>query len=740
MLKEMRQLRMLTMEDINAQARANGMEPETGKSGLLDSGASHAFRAGSKEEVDSANRVRVQLATGDYVTLAQNRGGTLLATKSTDQDMACPIVPLGSLVQDLNCELTWGRRRGLEIVHPVHGVIRPKVVGQCPLVGEAQALQLIKELEDKRVDELQRSNILMQQTLWAWDKDLTRSRHVEMFIEKGDRVQQLKALEAEDSPFCSLPASMKGSMAEDVVLNDKAGWSYLKAVPISRRMRKRLMTTPWVVNLFSGHMDGCVHFKTFEDGAVLVEMDIVRSKAFDMRKPAGAYRALLWAAATGRVKGLMASPPMRATVDEELVAKAMWCSLAAKATRAHYIDTPAFVMFEGAKMMSYLKSRPEGKNPTGLQRAWPLFMDVMCLEYQYDVVATNLDYQGESITTSTTSGRWTDSFKERTVAAVDKWLREPESRQVSKWMAKMDAGSFLGSLSDRELEQWRIHVRNNHQPYNRKCRTCVESSGTGRKHVKIKTPSSYCLSLDMCGPFRQRGADPDHADYRFALIGAYVVPRMSHEVPEGGPHNDEVPEGGPHNHEVPEGGPHSHEVPEGGPHSHEVPEGGPHSDEVPEGGPHSHEVPEGGPHSHEVPEGGPHSHEVPEGGSSEDQRGVQIVGGDFDPEVEHDTGAGAGPLHGWSDGELLDSHEEQAITPEEERKLPKGMTEEEFKQVFSEVEGMEGYQVMYLSSPLRSRTTKDVLAAVQDLYLRLRSLGFPIVRVHLVHVNSGASH
>ena len=76
MLKEMRQLRMLTMEDINAQARALGMEQETGKSGLLDSGASHAFRAGSPEEVDSANRVRVQLATGDYVTLAQNRGGT----------------------------------------------------------------------------------------------------------------------------------------------------------------------------------------------------------------------------------------------------------------------------------------------------------------------------------------------------------------------------------------------------------------------------------------------------------------------------------------------------------------------------------------------------------------------------------------------------------------------------------------------------------------------------------------
>ena len=432
----------------------------------------------------------------------------------------------------------------------------------------------------------------------------------------------------------------------------------------------------------------------------------------------------------------MASPPMRTSVDEELVAKAMWCSTIAKAARAHYMDTPAFVMFEGDKMMNYMRSRPEGRNPTGVQRAWPVFMDVMCLEYQCSMVATNLDYQGSDVVTSTTSGRWTENFKEETVNAVNKWFREPESLQVLKWMAKMDAGSFLGSLSDRELEQWRVHVRNNHQPYNRRCRTCVESSGTGRKHVKIKTPSSYCLSLDVCGPFRQRDADPDHADYRFALIGAYVVPKISREVPEERPHSHEVPEGSPHSHEVPEGSPHSHEVPEGSPHSHEVPEGSPHSREVPEERPHSREVPEERPHSREVPEERPHSREVPEERphSREVPEGsphsVQIVGGDFQPEVEYDTGAGAGPLHGWSDGELLDSQEEQAISPEEERKLPKGMTDEEFKRVFSEVEGIEGYQVMYLSSPLRSRATRDVLSAVQDIYLRLRSLGYPIVRVH----------
>ena len=109
---------------------------------------------------------------------------------------------------------------------------------------------------------------------------------------------------------------------------------------------------------------------------------------------------------------------------------------------------------------------------------------------------------------------------------------------------------------------------------------------------------------------------------------------------------------------------------------------------------------------------------------------VVVVGGDFEPEVECDTGGGVGPSRAWTHGELWEDYDEQSISPEEERALPKGMTDEEFKQVFSEVDGITDYQVMYLSSPLRSRTSRDVLAAVQDMYLRLKSSGYPIVRVH----------
>ena len=395
MLKEMRQLNMLTVRDVEVKAKSLGMEPTTGRSGLLDSGASHAYRLGTPEELQAADKVRVQLATGEHVTLAQNRAGTLLATKSTDQDLASPIVPLGSLVQDLNCKLTWSRKRGLEIMHPIHGVIKPRVVGQCPLVGEAQALQLIKELEDKRVEDLQRANMVMQRTLWAWDRETRWSRCLETFLLDGRRTSQLQAMEAEGSPYKSLSTTLKGALADDVMLNNSAGWAYLKALPISRRRRKQLMTTSWMVNLFSGPSDGTVEFKVLEDGAVLVEMDIVRSKAFDLRKPAGAYRALLWAAATGRIKGMMASPPTRSELDEELIAKTMWCSMVAKASRSLYGDPPPFVMMEGYKMLNYVKNAMGWEKPTGLQRAWEAYCEVMNLEDCWNLCGDQYGVQRE---------------------------------------------------------------------------------------------------------------------------------------------------------------------------------------------------------------------------------------------------------------------------------------------------------------------------------------------------------
>ena len=114
----------------------------------------------------------------------------------------------------------------------------------------------------------------------------------------------------------------KGAMAEDLVLDQKAGWNYLgeegrgggqgrragKALPVSRRRRKLLMASEWVINLFAGPSDGTAELKVLEDGCVMIEIDIVRSKAFDLRKSMGVFRALNVGCRDGACQGLYGFP------------------------------------------------------------------------------------------------------------------------------------------------------------------------------------------------------------------------------------------------------------------------------------------------------------------------------------------------------------------------------------------------------------------------------------------------
>ena len=177
-------------------------------------------------------------------------------------------------------------------------------------------------------------------------------------------------------------------------------------------------------------------------------------------------------------------------------------------------------------MLNNLKGDFDG-NLSGMKATWQSVLEDMCLVEVGDSIVTNLDIGDLVPSTSVEGGRWTEEFKKAVIQAVARWHREPEMVQVGKWMARMDAdpGAFLKKLSERELKFWKAHVRNNHMPYDRRCSTCVMSTGNGRIHRRIRTPSGLCLSLDICGPFRKRGEDPDHRDYKYALIGAYCLPR-----------------------------------------------------------------------------------------------------------------------------------------------------------------------------------------------------------------------
>ena len=72
--------------ELAAVIQSAGLSSEEGFA-LLDTGASHAFKVAEKADLDKAMPVRVELAGGQYVTLKQNKAGTLLAAA---QDSSAP--------------------------------------------------------------------------------------------------------------------------------------------------------------------------------------------------------------------------------------------------------------------------------------------------------------------------------------------------------------------------------------------------------------------------------------------------------------------------------------------------------------------------------------------------------------------------------------------------------------------------------------------------------------------------
>ena len=90
-------------------------------------------------------------------------------------------------------------------------------------------------------------------------------------------------------------------------------WEYLKGLPLSRKQRKRLMNSnSWVIHLYSGEVDNTSYFKeSLKGDRVPLEIDITKSKAWNLNQKASAYQALLWAACQGKIDSVLGGPRCR---------------------------------------------------------------------------------------------------------------------------------------------------------------------------------------------------------------------------------------------------------------------------------------------------------------------------------------------------------------------------------------------------------------------------------------------
>ena len=89
----------------------------------------------------------------------------------------------------------------------------------------------------------------------------------------------------------------------------------------------------------------------------------------------------------------------------------------------------------------------------------------------------------------------------------------------------------VGALTSVQRQEWRSHILRGHLPYRRDCKHCVEGSGLGVQHRKIKNPQAFTLSVDLFGPMSgdQRGRDEQSVSgnphLKYGLVAVYRLPK-----------------------------------------------------------------------------------------------------------------------------------------------------------------------------------------------------------------------
>ena len=230
------QLNALRLKTLRLRRLAGG-----GVQGLLDSGATNPLRPLKPgEETTSYRQVEVALANGGKTQLAITRGGTLV---SPDLDIE-PIVPMGLLIGVLGCKATW-EEGGITVIHPKIGKLPIKQSEGCPQVSRQLALQLIEEIEDKKLCIGEVASDFTKEEAW------------------------LERLIKEHPVLSSLPSWIQEGLKCEV-----GEWNHL---PCNKRMRKRMKRDGYLLHLFAGPDQGFIHTSSSLASSWRRRLAVVRS-------------------------------------------------------------------------------------------------------------------------------------------------------------------------------------------------------------------------------------------------------------------------------------------------------------------------------------------------------------------------------------------------------------------------------------------------------------------------------
>ena len=169
--------------------------------------------------------------------------------------------------------------------------------------GQDQALRLISELEDSRLESFKRQIQTLESQLEVYEQRPDPTRSLQEFAITRTRKDLLRALMAQPY-FESVPESLVASLAEGIPDSDSnSGKSILKTLPLKRAARRGLLSSDrWVVHLCSGPEKSGDPISAWcdEGGMAFLKVDLRErgGKGWDLLRTDGVWKVLLWAASS----------------------------------------------------------------------------------------------------------------------------------------------------------------------------------------------------------------------------------------------------------------------------------------------------------------------------------------------------------------------------------------------------------------------------------------------------------
>ena len=108
------------------------------------------------------------------------------------------------------------------------------------------------------------------------------------------------------------------------------------------------------------------------------------------------------------------------------------------------------------------------------------------------------------------------------------------------WSEQSSSPNHVKALNAAD---WRRHVEQGHIPYRRDCRQCLQAKGIDNHHRRSPgDQSSYCMSIDLVGPFSQGRDLGTGRLVKYALVATIPVPKLKAEEGSvfGTPDEDEL--------------------------------------------------------------------------------------------------------------------------------------------------------------------------------------------------------